>query len=383
MTGEQSQGPSLFIQFAGQGMKYMDELRRLYSMYPDVQPFIQEAITTIKTQAAEYDDSRTNFFVHGLDIDRWIAHPEETPDLSYLLSSPLSHPLIYLCQISNYISIIQEGVDPQKLIRNTHSVTGFSTGVVAALLVAMGLPLDQLRPWALKVQAMFFWQGVRCQQSILHFGAEPKLEIELLDSTEGSPSCMASINGLARTPLEELIAAFANYGTIYPAYELGEERWIVSGLPNDLMEFNKFIKGRVPEASWRYNASTIAAHSPFLSYALEYSPLDAKRLGLVFKGEDMKVPVWSNDTGEDLRASKDIILDVMHAYFICPALWRSQIAPLFPPTNINYVLDLGPGTGVASLTESQISGSGIQILRGTLPLGRKRLIEEVMPSLEG
>ncbi len=382
MTGVRNQEPSLFIQFAGQGMKYMDELRRLYTMHPDIQPFIQDAITVIKTQAAEYDDSLTKFFVHGLEIDRWIDHPEETPDVGYLLSSPLSHPLIYLCQISHYISIIQDGVDTAKLIRNTHSVTGFSTGVVAALLAAMGLPLNELWPWALKVQAMFFWQGVRCQQSILNFGAEPKLQIDLLDSTEGSPSCMASINGLTRGPLEQIIASFSDYGTIYPAYELGEERWIVSGLPNDLIKFNKFIKGQAPEITWRYNASTIAAHSPFLSYALEHSPLDAKNLDLEFKADKIKIPVWSNDTGTDLRTSKDIIYDVMHAYFICPAVWRSQISPLFPPTNITYVLDFGPGTGVASLTESQVSGSGIQIIRGTLPLGRRRLLEEVMPSLD-
>ena len=374
--------PFIFIQFAGQGVKYMDELRRLYSMYPDIRPFMQEAIAEIKNQAINYDDTRSRFFEYGLDVDRWIAHPGETPGFGYLQSSPLSHPLIYLCQISTYISIIQEGLDQDLLLRHTHSVTGFSTGVVSAILASMGLPLDDLWKWAIKVQAMFFWQGVRCQQCTLNFGERPTLEEKISESTEGSPSCMASINGLSRDRLDEFIDAFSEHGTVYPAYELLPERWIVSGMPGDLIEFNTFIKKRVKEITWKYTSSTIGAHSPFLSYALEISPLDAKHTGLAFSGDKMKIPVWSNDTGTDLRISEDIILDVMRAYFTCPAIWRRQIAPLYPPTRITHVLDFGPGTGVASLTENHIAGSGIPVIRCALPLGRKLLFKEILPALD-
>jgi malonyl CoA-acyl carrier protein transacylase len=315
-------------------------------------------------------------------LDRWIDHPEETPDISYLMSSPFSHPLIYLVQISNYISIIQEGMDQEKLLRNTHSATGFSTGIMAAVMLSMGLPLDELWQLAIKTQVLFFWQGIRTQQSILNYGVRPQLVAELYNSNEGSPSCMASVDGLTRAGLEAFIHAFYGYGTVYLAYELNTERLIVSGIPEDLIRFNKFLKERVKEVRWRYIASTIAAHSPYLSYALDTSPLDAQQLGLIFKGADMKIPVLSNDMGKDLRASENVILDVMRAYFLCPAVWRSQIAPLFQPNNhITYVLDFGPGTGVASLTESHISGSDIQIIRCALPLGRKMLFEEVLPAL--
>ncbi len=382
MVEVQNRKPNIFIQFAGQGVKYMDELRRLYTAYPPVRPFIQHAIAEIKNQAAHYDDTQSGFFTQGLEIDRWIDHPEETPDYSYLMSSPLSHPLIYLCQISNYISIVQDGLDQEKLLRNTHAATGFSTGIMAAVMLSMGLPLDELWQLAMKIQALFFWQGIRTQQSILNYGVRPKLMAALPDSNEGSPSCMASIDGLTKTRLEDLIHAFSKYGTVYPAYELKTDRWIVSGLPEDLIRFNKFLKENVKEASWRYTASSIAAHCPCLSYALDTSPLDAQQLGLNFKGSDMKISVLSNDMGKNLRTSENVILDIMRAYFVCPAAWRSQIAPLLQPNNITYVLDFGPGTGVASLTESHISGSNIQIIRCTLPLGRKRLFEEVLPDLE-
>ncbi|MFC1924567.1 hypothetical protein ACFLXA_04315 [Chloroflexota bacterium] len=374
--------PIIFVQFAGQGAKYIDELRQLYSTCPAIRPFIQDAIAEIKKQASCYDDTQTAFFPHGLEVDRWLEDKSETPDSGYLLSSPLSHPLIYLCQISNYISILHDGLDQEKLLLNTHSMTGFSTGVVAAILCSMGLPLDELQKLAIKVLSMFFWQGIRTQQCILKLGIRPKLVPGQFNSTEETPSCMANISGLTRDRLEELINSFSSYGIVYPAYELLPDRWVVSGMPDVLVEFNKFLYERIDGVGWKYNLSTIAAHSPFLSDALESTPLDVEQLDFDFNTEEMKVPVWSNDTGTDLRISKDVLYDVMQAYFIRPGVWRKQIAPLFPPTCITHVLDFGPGSGMASLTQSHIKESGIQVIRCALPNGRKKLFEEVLPALD-
>ncbi len=99
MTSAQDEKPAIFIQFAGQGVRYMEELRRLYNACPAIRPFVQAAITEIKDQAAQFDDSLTRFFTQGLEVDLWLDRPETTPGLGYLLSSPLSHPLIYLCQM--------------------------------------------------------------------------------------------------------------------------------------------------------------------------------------------------------------------------------------------------------------------------------------------
>lgn len=371
----------IFIQFAGQGVKYMDDLRRMHATCPGIRPFIQDAIAEIKTQAALYDDARTGFFDRGLDVDHWIASPEATPDLGYLLSSPLSHPLIFLTQISSYLSLLADGVDQDRLLARTHSATGFSTGIVAAILVSMGLDMADVCRLALKVQAMFFWQGVRCQESMLGYGVNPRLDGSLYDSVEGSPSCMASISHLMRGKLDQAIAAFSDKGSIYPAYELFPGRWIVSGLPEHLAAFNQELKIREPQAVWRYIPSSIGAHSPFLAHAYDASPRDARRLGLSFEGRDMKIPVWANDTGEDLRGLDDILDQVMRAYFLCPAMWRKQISPILPPAKIRYVLDFGPGTGVASLSENHCANTGVQVIRCAIPLGRKKLIDEVGPQL--
>ncbi len=378
----QTKNPSLFIQFAGQGVKYMEELRRLYTTAPGMKSFIQQAIAVVKQQAAEYDDSQTGFFSQGLDAEKWIEQPETTPDLAYLSSSPLSHPFIFLCQISNYISVLKEGIDPTLLLKHTHSITGFSTGIVAAVLVSMGLSLDELCKMALKVQAMFFWQGVRCQQSTHQFGVSAKLEPDLIETAAGSPSCMASVNNLELDDLQAMIKEFSDYGIVHPAYELMPGRWIVAGLPQNLVAFKHFLQRKERGTEWKFIPSTIAAHCPFLNYAFETSPIDAQRVGLSLKGSDLTLPVWSNDMGKDLRESEDVILDIMRAYFTKPAMWSKQIAPLFSEDSIKYVLDFGPGAGVASLTENHITDSDIQVIRCTVPLGRKRLFAEVLPLLE-
>lgn len=383
MTNEKSQGRTLFVQFAGQGVKYMDELRQLYLRYAHVRPFIHEAIAEIKKQASLYDDTDTNFFKWGLDVDRWIERPEQTPETGYLLSSTISHPLIYLTQISNYISFIQDGMDQEKLLSHTHSTTGFSTGIVASLLFSLGLSIDDLLNIALKVQAMFFWQGVRCQESMLKYDSKLELDMSQYKSEEGSPSCMATVTNVLRKPLDELIEAFSEKnGKVYLAYELYPGRFTVSGLPEDLADFCKFLKEHNNNASLRFVPSTIGAHSPFLSYALEKSPEDIQRIGLDFLKRDLKIPVWSNDMGADLRESDNIMQDVIRSYFVLPGAWRKQILPLVPPSKINYVLDFGPGSGVASLTWKHISNSHIQVINCSMPIGRKKFFDEVLPTLK-
>ncbi len=372
--------PRIFVQFAGQGMKYIDELRRLYKMNPEIQPFIHDAAAVIQKEFTQYDDAKTGFFSQGLDVMRWIDVPDDTPDAAYLLSSPLSHPLIYLCQISTYISVLQEGLDPDWLLSHTHSATGFSTGILAAVIAAMALPMAELQEVALRGQAMFFWQGVRCQQSMAYFGIQPLLDNTLIDTGAGSPSCMASFNHINRQQLDELCSLFSDYGRVHPAYELMPDRWIVAGLPENLASFGHFTQDQRPESDWRFIPSTIAAHCPFLNYALQTSPLDAKRIGLSLTGDQLKIPVWSNDNGINLANSDDIIQDIMQAYFTRPAQWQKQIAPLIAGSEITHVLDFGPGGGVASLTESHLPGKDIQVIRCTIPLGRHKLFDELLPA---
>ena len=374
--------PRLFIQFAGQGMKYMDELRRLYSSVPAVQPFIDEAINAIKGELARYDDSECGLYKEGLAVDEWIKNPQSTPGFAYQLSSPISHCLIYLTQISNYLALVEEGMDHEALQAHVHTVTGFSTGIMAAVLCALDVNKDYLWKRAIDVQKMFFWQGARCQESIFKAGGRPFLDEKLHSTAEGSPSCMASIADIPRSKVDTLIAEFATQGKVYLAYKLTPMRCIVAGLPKDVAAFGAFIKERVEKKfTWRYVPSTIAAHSPLLQHAFDNTPNDAVSVGLKFDKSELKLPVLSNDGGKDLRESDDIITDIMHAYFLQTGLWRNQLAPLFANDGITHVLDFGPGAGVAGLTEMHLARFDIKVVRCSVPLERKMFIKQVLSNL--
>jgi len=65
----------------------------------------------------------------------------------------------------------------------------------------------------------------------------------------------------------------------------------------------------------------------------------------------MKIPVWSSDTGTDLRDSENVIGDAMRGCLTRTAVWWDQTRPVLVPNRITHVLDFGPGAGVASLTQ--------------------------------
>jgi malonyl CoA-acyl carrier protein transacylase len=152
-------------------------------------------------------------------------------------------------------------------------------------------------------------------------------------------------------------------------------------MPEALLSFREFLRSRAGQTVWRYIPSTIPAHSPLLSYAFRSSPLDAQRIGLRLRKEDMKMPVWSTDGGADLSSSENVLVDAMRGYLTRPGTWWDQIRPVLTPGCISHVLDFGPGAGTASLTQSHLAGSAIQVLRCSATLGRRRLLQEVAPLL--
>ncbi len=357
----------------------------MYAATPAVRPFILQAIGRVKEQASCYDDTRTGFFSRGLDVDHWLEYPDETPDASYLLSSPVSYPLIFLCQIANYLSIFQDGMDPRTLLRHTHSATGFSSGIMAAALCSLNLSLDELCRRALQLQSLFVWAGIRVQQCTSEHQTGPGAQSGLHGANAGgsgwkATSCMATISGLTRHRLAKHISCFAG-PAVTLAYKLSPSQSVIAGMPDDLAAFRTFLREQAERFSWRYVPSTTAAHSPYHSRALATTTKDAGRLGLQLRGEDMQVPVWSVGTGHDLRSSASALSAAVRGYLLDTGDWRKQIAPVVETQQISHVLDFGPGTGIASLTEHHADGSGATVIRCSLPLGRSILRQQVLPSL--
>jgi fatty acid synthase subunit beta len=98
----------LFAIFGGQGNieEYFDELSDIWETYQGlVKPFVERMAIVL----AEHARSPEASVLHskGLDILRWLDNEEVRPDLQYLVSAPVSFPLIGLTQILQYYVMIR------------------------------------------------------------------------------------------------------------------------------------------------------------------------------------------------------------------------------------------------------------------------------------
>lgn len=99
---------SIFAVFGGQGNieEYFDELADIWTTYQGlVQSFVQRMAVVLADHARSSEASV--FHSKGLDVVRWLENPELRPDLQYLVSAPVSFPLIGLTQLLHYYVMLR------------------------------------------------------------------------------------------------------------------------------------------------------------------------------------------------------------------------------------------------------------------------------------
>lgn len=98
----------IFAIFGGQGNieEYFDEMADIYETYDGlVKPFIEKMAAVLSEHARSSEASV--FHSKGLDILKWLETPESRPDLQYLISAPVSFPLIGLTQLLHYYVMLR------------------------------------------------------------------------------------------------------------------------------------------------------------------------------------------------------------------------------------------------------------------------------------
>ena len=93
----------LYTIYGGQGNieEYFEELRMVYTTYPF---FVEDIITKSAAllQSLSRDPRAEKLYSKGLDVMRWLQNKETQPDTDYLVSAPVSLPLIGLVQLAHY-----------------------------------------------------------------------------------------------------------------------------------------------------------------------------------------------------------------------------------------------------------------------------------------
>ncbi|ANB12603.1 tetrafunctional fatty acid synthase subunit FAS1 [Sugiyamaella lignohabitans] len=369
--------------FGGQGNTedYFEELRDIYNVYNGtISDFIELVADKLLQLSREHSDAN-KIYTKGLDILRWLNHPETTPDNDYLISAPISVPVIGVIQLAHYaITCRVLGKTPGEFREYLSGATGHSQGLVTAVTIASSDSWESFFDSALKAMTIFFYIGLRCQQQYPHTSLPPSVLEDSVAEGEGKPSPMLSVRDLSQEQLQKFVDITNQHlpkeKHIVISLINGARNMVVTGPPQSLYGLNLTLRkakaptglnqGRVPHSqrklrfSNRFLPITSPFHSPLLTDATDIIVSDLKSAGVEFTASGLAIPVYDTYDGSDFRSSQSsIVARVIELITHLPVNW--EIATKFSST---HILDFGPGglSGLGLLTHRNKDGTGVRVI---------------------
>ncbi|KAI0021548.1 beta subunit of fatty acid synthase [Xylariomycetidae sp. FL0641] len=373
--------------FGGQGniVEYFDELREVYDTYPS---FVGDLVTASAEllQTLALDPKIEKLYAKGLDVLEWLRNPESTPDPDYLISAPVSLPLIGLVQLCHYQVLGKGlGVHPGILRERIRGATGHSQGVVVAAATAAADSWESFEKHARDALTILFWIGARSQQVFPRTSLTPSMLRDSIDNGEGDPTPMLSIRDLPQSEVQKHIDATNQYlpedRHIAISLVNSPRNMVVTGPPVSLYGLNLQLRKvkaptgldqtRIPYTERkvrfvnRFLPITAPFHSKYLREATTLIDEDLKDIKIDVSS--LGFAVYNTCTGEDMRdaVKGDIVPSLVRMITRDPVQWET--ATVFPEAT--HVLDFGPGgiSGLGILTSRNKEGTGVRvILAGTL-----------------
>lgn len=377
----------IFNIFGGQGniVEYFDELREIYSTYTS---FVGDLVATSAEllQNLSLDPRAEKLYAKGLDVMTWLHSPDATPDADYLISAPVSFPLIGLVQLCHYQVLGKGlGLHPGILRDRISGATGHSQGVVVAAATAAAGDWESFEQCAKDAITILFWLGARSQQVFPRTSLTPKILHDSIDNGEGEPTPMLSIRDLPQSEVQKHIDATNQYlpedRHISVSLINSPRNMVVTGPPISLYGLNLQLRkvkaptgldqARIPHTDRkvrfvnRFLPITAPFHSKYLAEATKLIDEDLKDVHIDSKS--LGFAVFNTCTGKDLReeVQGDIVPSLIRMITRDPVNWET--ATIFPQAT--HILDFGPGgiSGLGILTSRNKEGTGVRvILAGTL-----------------
>ncbi|KAK3307455.1 acyl transferase domain-containing protein [Chaetomium strumarium] len=386
-AGDEDEPAKLYNIFGGQGNieEYFEELRELYETYPS---FVGELITSSAEllQTLSSHPSAEKLYSKGLDVMNWLHHPDATPNVDYLVSAPVSFPLIGLVQLAHYtVTCKVLGLHPGILRERISGTTGHSQGIVLAAATAAADSWESFEEIAKSALTILFWIGARSQQTFPITSMSPSMLQDSIDNGEGTPTPMLSIRDLPQAEVQKHIDQTNQYlpedQHISISLINSPRNLVVAGPPTSLCGLNAQLRKvkaptgldqtRIPFTERkirfvnRFLPITAPFHSKYLAKAtsliaedLKDVQIDVGRLG---------IPVYDTNTGEDVRerVTGNVVPALVRMITENPVHWEK--ATVFP--GATHILDFGPGgiSGLGVLTSRNKDGTGVRvILAGTV-----------------
>jgi len=374
----------IYAVFGGQGNieEYFQELRDVYVVYNGlVEDFITHCAQALSTLSR--DPKAGKVYSKGLDIMRWLADEDATPDLTYLVSAPVSLPLIGLVQLAHYyVTCKILGKEPHELRSRFSGTTGHSQGVITAAALATATTWDSYYKVSQDALTVLFWIGCRSQQTYPRTSLAPTTLQDSVSNGEGVPSPMLSIRDLPIAQVQHHVDITNTHlpedRHVHISLINGARNVVVTGPPQSLYGLNLSLRkvkaptgldqNRVPfterkvRFSYRFLPISAPFHSPYLSSAAEIIDEDLKNIK-TFTRQALGIPLYETFAGNDLRSQKgpeSILPELVRMITNLTVHWEK--ATIFPQAT--HILDFGPGgtSGLGVLTHRNKDGTGVRII---------------------
>lgn len=372
----------LYAIFGGQGNieEYFDELREVYTTYPSfVEQLVKDSAELL--QSLSRDTRAEKLYPKGLNVMQWLHNKDSQPDTDYLVSAPVSLPLIGLVQLAHYTVICRTlGLSPGQVREYLSGTTGHSQGVVTAAAIAAADSWESFAKAVKNALIMLFWIGSRSQQAYPRTSLAPSILQDSVENGEGTPTPMLSVRDLPRGALQQHIDTTNHHlpKDRHIAISLinSARNFVITGPPISLYGLNLQLRKvkaptgldqtRIPftERKVRFVSRFLPITSPFhsiyLSGAYKNIKEDLKDIKISIK--DLGIPVFNTATGLDLReeGEDNVVPALVRMITQDPVNWEK--ATVFPKAT--HLIDFGPGgiSGLGVLTNRNKDGTGVRVI---------------------
>ena len=373
----QTGGRRAAVTFAGQGGAPLAELSTLVAQRPDLRDGLTAAAAVLADAAASPSGQASGRFRHGVDLVAWAEDPAAAPSAAYLRSTAVSYPLILVTQALLWRAVWTDGLGEAMRRGAIVAAAGHSQGLLAALLVSEA-GADGVSDALLARYVRLAWTVGTHAALAAQAGPEPPL---------------VAISGVRRDRLEPVLDGVNHEvgaaAAVAVALVNTARRIVVGGPPQTLAllrarlaeqaraEQGERRRGQLGGAPLRFGWTPldvdVAFHTPALREpcALLRAQLAAEP-GLLPDPAALALAVLSPGDGRDLRAGGDLAAAVAGAQLVAPVRWEI-VSRCLADAGADWVLDFGPGTGVAAMTTKNLRGHGARILALASPEGRRRL----------
>ena len=154
--------------FGGQGIakNYFNDIQNAYIAYALlIDDLLRPAARVLATLSR--DPRVRDQFSEGLDVLQWLEDPESVPSSDYLLSAPVSFPLIGLLQLISVKSILAScGLDAADFPSIFRGLAGHSQGIIVAAAISQSSSWHLFTENSIHAITILFWIGCRSQQYI-------------------------------------------------------------------------------------------------------------------------------------------------------------------------------------------------------------------------